>query len=419
MSKKSVKLMEIREMFGKVEVDFKQLSKKGIKDMIQIIQNQDDRRYEPNVRHKMGDILLITLFAVLAKCNEWTEIEAFAKKKEKWLRKYLELPNGIPSHDTIQRVVTLINPQTLYTDTINYLIEKIDELTGKSEKDILSMDGKISKGSKRETGLNEKEIPVNTMSVYSTNYGLCLIQDYIEEKSNEIPMGPKLLEKLDLKGCVITADALNTQVNTVKAILKGKADYVLPAKENQKLTYEEIRDYFKDPKLISNIDKVEYKKTIEQEHNGVMTREYYLCEDIKWMNQKEKWPGLKAIGYTRNTMERKEKKTVEERYYIVSFKNDIELFSKSVRSEWGVENNLHAPLDIVFREDANQTLEKHGSRNLGIMRRIALALLKFVQCYYKISLNLIRTNLSLDFENEIQKVFQLLDVDMLNKLKNT
>ena len=416
MSKKSCKLNEISKMFKNLEINFDDLSDEGINDMITIIKKQEDTRYQPNVYHKMEDIVLITLFAILAKCNQWTEIEAFAKKKKKWLKKYLELPHGIPSHDTIQRVISIINPNTLYADTINYLISKIDKITDTTERDILSMDGKTSNGSKRNNGINKEEKAVNTMSVYSTNYGISLIQDYIDEKSNEIPMGPKLLEKLNLKDCVVTADALNTQVETIKVILKGKADYTLPVKENQKLTYEEIKEYFADKEFL---EKADYKKVIEKEHNAVITREYYMTNNISWMNKKEKWPGIKSIGMARNIIEKDDKTIIEDRYYITSLLDDIELFSKSVRSEWGVENNLHAPLDIVFKEDANKTLEKNGAKNLGIIRRIALAILKFVQAYYKISLNLIRTNLAFDFENEIENVFKLLDVDMLNQLKNT
>lgn len=419
MSKKSSKLLELSNMFEKINVDFDKLNNKGIKDMINIIKRQDDTRYQPNVRHKIEDIILITLFALLAKCNEWTEIESFAKKKEKWLRKYLELPNGVPSHDTIQRVISILNPSTLYRDAINYLIEKIDYITSTEEKDILSMDGKTSNGSARSTGINKEAETVNTMSVYSNNYGISLIQDYISNKTNEIPMGPKLLEQLQLKDCIVTADALNTQVETINAILKGKADYVLPVKENQLLTYKEIKEYFEDKDLFKKSKETNYKKVTSKEHNGVITREYCMVDDIKWMNKKEKWPGLKSIGIARNTMERNNKKIVENRYYIISFSNDIELFSKSVIGEWGVENNLHAPLDIVFKEDSNKTLEKNGSKNLGILRRIALAILKFVQTYYKKSLNLIRTDLSFDFENEIENIFKLLDVEQLMQLKNT
>ena len=419
MSKKSSKLMEISEMFDKININFEELNNNGINDIITIIKKQEDTRYQPNVKHKIEDIILITLFAVLAKCNEWTEIESFARKKEKWLKQYLELPNGIPSHDTIQRVISILNPNTLYSDTINYLIDKINQITTSKNKDILSMDGKTSNGSSRSNGINKDEDIVNTMSVYSNNYGISLIQDYITEKSNEIPMGPKLLEKLKLEGCVVTADALNTQVETIKAILKGKADYVLPVKENQLLTYTEIKGYFEDNRIYEEVKKQNYKKTISKEHNGLITREYCMTEDIKWMEKKKKWPGLKSIGLARNTIERDGKKVIENRYYIISFTNDIELFSKSVRSEWNIENNLHAPLDIVFKEDSNKTLEKNGAKNLGIIRRIALAILKFVQTYYKKSLNLIRTDLSFDFENEIENIFKLLDTETLNTLKNT
>lgn len=418
MSKKCSKLKEIRDMFNEISINFENLNNEGIKDMILIVKKQENTRYAPNIRHKMEDIILIVLFAILAKCNEWTEIESFAKKKEKWLKKHLELPNGIPSHDTIQRVISLLDPNSLYADTINYLIEKINTLSSSNERDILSMDGKTSNGSKRSTGKNKEEQVVNTMSVYSTNYGISLVQDYISEKTNEIPMGPKLLEKLNLKNCVVTADALNTQVDTIKAILKGKADYVLPVKENQKLTYEEIKMYYTDKNFIKEVKEKSYKKVVEKEHNAIVTREYYMTDDIKWMNQKEKWPGLKSIGLARKTIEKDDNKTIENRYYIVSFTNNIELFAKGVRSEWGVENNLHAPLDIVFKEDANRTLEKNGAKNLGILRRIALALLKFVQTYYNKSLNLIRTDLAFDFENEIENIFKLLDVQTLNQIKN-
>ena len=149
MSKRSSKLIEISNMFSEIDIDFNNLSNEGITDMITIIKKQEDTRFKPNVRHKMEDIILITLFAILAKCNEWTEIEMFAKKKETWLRKYLELPNGIPSHDTIQRVVSILDPQTLYADAINYLITKIDQISNSEERDILSMDGKTTNGSSR------------------------------------------------------------------------------------------------------------------------------------------------------------------------------------------------------------------------------------------------------------------------------
>lgn len=233
------------------------------------------------------------------------------------VKKYLELPNVVPSYDAIQRVISILNPHTLYSDTINYLINKINLITSNDTRDILSIDGKTSNGSSRSTGINKKEAVVNTMSVYSNNYGFSLIQDYITEKSNKIAMGPKLLEQLQLEDYIVTADALNTQVDTIKAILKGKADYVIPVKENQLLTYTEIKEYFDDKKLYENAKKSNYKKIVSKEHNAIITREYCMTNDIDWMLKKEKWPGLKSIGLARNTIEKDDKIVIEDRYYII------------------------------------------------------------------------------------------------------
>lgn len=418
MSKKSSKLKEISEMFKEVNIDFNKLENKGINDMITIIRRQSDERYQPNVKHKLEDIVLITFFGVLAKCNEWTEIESFAKKKEKWLKQYLELPNGIPSHDTIQRVISIINPETLYNDCIKYLIEKIDLITEKTnEKDVLSMDGKVSKGSSRNKENTEEIKPINTMSIYSHNYGVSLIQDYIEEKSNEIPMGPELIKKLNLTNCILTADALNTQKETVTAIKEAHGDYVLALKKNQKNFYDDVKDYLNDPNILKEIEN--YYEETEKSHSKIITRKYYMTSNIKWLNNKDKWDKLKSIGVEKKIITSVQTGEVNEenRYFIISFTDDIKTFADAVRKHWGVENNLHAPLDIVFKEDSNKTLEKNGAKNLGIIKRIVLSILKFVQTYYKISLNLIRTNLSFDFENEIDNIFKLLDVEKIKQLK--
>lgn len=418
MSKKSSKLKEISEMFKEMNIDFNKLKNKGINDMITIIRRQNDERYQPNVKHKLEDIVLITFFGVLAKCNEWTEIESFAKKKEKWLKQYLELPNGIPSHDTIQRVISIINPETLYNDCIKYLIEKIDFITEKTnEKDVLSMDGKVSKGSSRNKENTEEIKPVNTMSIYSHNYGVSLIQDYIEEKSNEIPMGPELIKKLNLTNCILTADALNTQKETVTAIKEAHGDYVLALKKNQKNFYDDVKDYLNDPSILKEIEN--YYEETEKSHSKIITRKYYMTSNIKWLNNKDKWDKLKSIGVEKKIITSVQTGEVNEenRYFIISFTDDIKTFADAVRKHWGIENNLHAPLDIVFKDDSNKTLEKNGAKNLGIIKRIVLSILKFVQTYYKISLNLIRTNLSFDFENEIDNIFKLLDVEKIKQLK--
>lgn len=411
-------------MFKDIEIDLESINTNELQSFMIIFKNQNDVRMQGKIKHLMSDIIMISFLAILAKCDGWDEISMFAISKEKWLKNFLELPNGIPSHDTIQRVISLLNPETLYNSCINFLIEKIDDLTKKdNKKDVLSMDGKVTTGSGRNKENSEEIKALNTMSIYSHNYGVSLVQDYIKEKSNEIPMGPELIKKLDLTNCILTADALNTQKETVKAIKEAHGDYVLALKNNQKTFYKDVKDYLDDEEILSEIAQNNYYETVEKAHSKIITRKYYMTSDIKWLYNQEKWEKLKSIGVEKKIIESIQtgKITEEKRYFIISFKEDIHSFADAVRKHWGVENNLHAPLDLVFKEDANRTLEKNGARNLGILKRICLAILKFVQTYYNLSLNKIRFLLSLDFENEIDKIFKLLNTKDIAKLleKNT
>ena len=407
MAKKCKKLEEIKVMFKDIEIDFDQIETNELQNFMIIFKGQNDTRIQGKVKHLMSDIIMICFLAILARCDGWDEIAMFAVSKEEWLNKFLELPNGIPSHDTIQRVISLLNPETLYSSCITFLIEKIDSLTKKNKtKDVLSMDGKVTKGSSRNKENTEEIKALNTMSIYSHNYGVSLVQDYIEDKSNEIPMGPELIKKLDLTNCILTADALNTQKDTVIAITEAHGDYVLALKKNQKTFYDDVKDYLDNFDILKEIAKENYAEDVEKSHSKIITRKYYMTSKISWLENKEKWEKLKSIGVEKKTIQSIQtgEVTEENRYFIISFKH------------WGVENNLHAPLDIVFKEDANRTLEKNGARNLGILKRICLAVLKFVQTYYNLSLNKIRFLLSIDFEKEIENVFKLLNTNDIKKL---
>lgn len=411
-------------MFKDVEIDLDLIETNALKNFMIIFKEQNDTRIQGKVKHLMSDIIMIAFLAILARCDGWDEIAMFANSKEKWLSEFLELPNGIPSHDTIQRVISLLNPETLYSSCIKFLIEKIDNLTVEDKtKNVLSMDGKVTIGSSRNKENTEEIKALNTMSIYSHNYGVSLVQDYIADKSNEIPMGPELIKKLDLTNCILTADALNTQKETVSAIKEAKGDYVLALKKNQKTFYKDVKDYLDDLEVLRELEKENYVEEVEKSHSKIITRRYYMTSKISWLENKDKWEKLKSIGGEKKTIESIQTGEIikENRYFIISFKDDIHSFADAVRKHWGVENNLHAPPDIVFKEDANKTLEKNGARNLGILKRICLAVLKFVQTYYNLSLNKIRFLLSIDFENEIEKVFKLLNTDDIAKLleKNT
>jgi predicted transposase YbfD/YdcC len=381
-----------------------------------------DERYEPNTRHKIGEVIMIVLLAVLSNCNEWTTIEIFAKAKEKWLREFLVLENGIPSIDTIQRVMAIIKPVELYRICVSYFIEKLEELAPSlseredKEVDIISLDGKTSNGSSRKQTSKEAISSVNTMSAYSTSYGLALAQEFIPDKTNEIPIAPELIKQLNATNCIFTWDALNTQKETVKAVDK-KADYVGALKGNQHLFYKEVKLFFEDKVVIELIKQDgNYLRHVEPERAGVVTREYFMISDVDWFSEKSKWRRLNSFGMERKKIEKADGAiSYETRYFISSLENDIELFAYAVRSHWHVENNLHAPLDIVFKEDKNKTLEQHGAKALGVVRRVALMILKLAQPYYKKSLNSIRYQLAFNFEHEIFVLFKLLNTSALKQ----
>ena len=366
---------------------------------------------------------------MLGNANEWGDIETFGKSKETWLRKYLELPNGIPTDDTFRIVISNINTDRFFEMTVKLLISTIDEMMKLSdkeinEKDIIAIDGKESCGTGRKDTKDGNIKAMQMLNVYSNDYAMCIAEKMISEKSNEIPAARELLEMMDLKNSIITADALNCQKTTVDAITKGKGEYVLAVKANQKNLYNELSEYMNDPIIQEELRNTEgtYYKTVEKEHKGIAIREYYITENISWFKDKKEWKKIKSFGMVRKTLEKENGEiAIETRYYICSIQADAKEFSRAVRMHWGVENNLHAPLDIVFKEDANRTLEKNGARNLGILKRICLAVLKFVQTYYNLSLNKIRFLLSIDFEKEIENVFKLLNTADIAKLleKNT
>lgn len=378
-----------------------------------------DTRHSSYVRHSIGDIIVIVFLALLSDADEWAEIGDFAKKKESWLKQFLVLRNGIPSHDTIQVVFSLLDPQMLTNTCLQFIIEKVDAYSEMARHDdpftkpdtaIVAIDGKTSKGSARSDTGQGKTKPLHTLNAASTDYGFCIGQVFVPEKSNEITAVGDLLDLIDVEGVVVTWDALNTQKKNVKTVIEKKGDYVVALKGNHKNLCEEVGDYFADEKLWEGNPEVSIHKTVEKEHNAVVTREYILSQETHWIYDRKAWAGLQAIGCVRTTTcPLKGGETTDMRYYLASI-NDVFLFARSARQHWTVES-FHWQLDFTFRDDANKTQDKKSAKSLQVVKKSVLALLKVVQPLYKMSMKRIRYSLSLDFENEIEKIFSVLDVE--------
>lgn len=372
MAKKSTKLETLHGIFKENKISFEniELSTKLIKEIKKNADAVPDYRHPSYTKHLLGDIIMIIFFAVLANANEWYEIETFAKKKEKWLRRYLELPYGIPTDDTIRIVTSNIDTGHFFNVSAILLLNTVDGIlaaAGKNEnnmeKTITAIDGKESCGSKRKhiSGNNEDGAEaLHTLNVYSCEYRMCIAQKFIDEKTNEIPAAQEILKTMDLHGTIITADAMNCQKDTVATIVKSKGDYVLALKGNQKFFYEEVKDYF-DNKTLENLEKKEncYYQTIEKEHGGIVVRKYYITEDTSWFCEKNKWKKLNSFGMVHKIfIDSNGKKREENRYYICSISENAKEFAKAARGHWRVENNLHWQLDLHLRMIKIQVWQK-------------------------------------------------------------
>lgn len=328
-----------------------------------------DIRQEKKVLHKMADIILLVFFATLANADDWVEIEMFGKEHEAFLRNYLELQNGIPSHDTLQRVFAMVPSEFLESFQQKWN-EMLSSNEGEKVKRLLAIDGKTQRGNG-----NKNQRPNHIVSAVDER-GFCLGQKRVEEKTNEIKAIPELLDHLNIKGTIITTDAMGTQTAIVKKIRQKRADYVLALKANQGSLLEDVREYFTDKELR---EKCAYKKGIEKARGNLEKREYWQTEDISWLSQKKEWAGIKSIIMTRNTIAGSDGSTrVEERYFISSLPTNIEEAERAVRGHWMVES-YHWHLDVTFREDGNHTLEKQASYNLNIIRKLALNMLKVLE----------------------------------------
>lgn len=345
----------------------------------------------------MKDIIAIVFFASLANASEWTEMEFFAIANEKFLRRYLELPNGIPWHDTIQRVLAIVSPEFLMGFQKRWN-EVMSSNGGRRIKKLLAIDGKTQRGN--ATAAQKAN---HIVSAVDEN-GFCLGQTRVDEKSNEITAIPELLDNLNIRGHIITTDAMGTQTAIVRKIRKKRADYVLALKGNQGSLFEDVKLFFSDSDLLAGCA---YTRTVEKARGGIEIREYWQTDSISWLSQKKNWAGLRSIAMTRNTIKKNGVTTTETRYFISSLPLDVKEITRAIRGHWMVES-FHWHLDVTFREDANRTIDHDAAYNLNIIRKLAINILKLLDIGIKrVSLKGKRYMLSLNFEKYLEPLMAI------------
>lgn len=444
MPKKDTKLIQLSE---KVHITVEEMKNLGVENLdhmfLEIYTEQasqlTDSRQQKKVKHPLRVVVGIVFFAVLAGNDEWTEIADFAVDEKETLQEYLDLSNGIPSHDTIQRVFFILRSDELQNMLVTILVKlvrvagkELDEYLYRNDelgcyiRDVIAADGKETHNTGKENSQDVCDTRnLNEFNVMSTEWGICLSSTRIDEKSNEIPEMQEVMGKLDCRGCVVTADAMNTQKDTARAIVeKAQGDYCLALKENHKTAYHEVKEYFANEGFLKEIMAADgqYLKETEETASETVVREYFVTSDIKWFEDRKEWKKLKTIGYEKKTITRKRRgdTIIEERYFLCSIEPAAELFAIVVRRHWHIENGLHWALDIVFREDRLRSKEKNGIHNLGLIRRFVLFIIKLMKTYYHRSMKRIRSKIGRNLKTELPVILSVLKVlydnDMLNAI---
>lgn len=380
--------------------------------LIEEVKTMKDTRQQWKIKHKLSDIVIIVMLSILTGHNDFEEMVIFAEARIDILRKYIELKNGIPHKDTIKRVIAILDPNVLNLIFYKWLAEIV---TVKRKKTIEEIDRIIAFDGKTICGSNDiHNRALHILTAFDTDNELVLGQLPVDVKTNEITVMPELIDLLELKDTVITADALNCQKDIVEKIVNKKGNYVLAVKGNKGELYEAIVDYF-DDKTLETIKAREecYYSNIEKKHSQIEKREYFLINKINYLkeNQEQEYERLNSIGLCKKTITNINtgEIVIEKRYYIMSI-FDVELFSRTVRKEWMIENNLHWHLDYTLKEDVSTIIDKKVAFNLNVIRKAVLTMLKNVEFKKKFSLKNKITYINDNFASILSDVLDQLSV---------
>ena len=338
-----------------------------------------DPRINRTKDHELVDLLVIAICTLLCGGESFYDMEDFGKAKQEWFATFLRLPNGIPSHDTFNRLFARLDPVSFRECFMRWT----ESLRQAIHREVVALDGKALRRARDGDG-DIRYI----VSAWAESNRLVLGQLKVADKSNEITALPELLRALELAGCIVTTDAMGCQKKISREIIESDADYVLALKGNHETVHEEVKAFLDDEVLrhaqpapphmaCDPVPPTTFAtlETWDKGHGRLETRRYYQSSDLEWFADLDQWEGLRSVGMVESSREIDGKVTTERRYYLSSLALDIELFARAVRGHWGVENSCHWVLDVVLREDDSRTRTGHAAENLATLRRMALNLL--------------------------------------------